>query len=643
MSIKQKNPVSVNDVFWNRYIDLVKDKVIPYQWEALNDRVEGAAPSHAIKNFKIAAGDAEGEFHGFVFQDSDVAKWIEAVGYALEERPDQQLEETCDELIQLVSRAQQPDGYLNTYYTIKEPGKRWTNLRDNHELYVGGHFIEAAVAYYEATGKRKLLDVMCRFVDYVDTVFGPEPGKLRGYDGHQEIELALLKLFRVTKEERYLRLCQFFIDTRGEQPHFFNQEAENRGEKSHRWFHDSYSYSQSHLPVREQKEAAGHAVRAVYMYTAMADLAKELNDQSLVKTCETLWTNVTQRQLYITAGIGSAEFGEAFSFDYDLPNDLAYTETCASIGLVFWAQKMLELTPNGQYADIIERALYNGTISGIQLDGTKFFYVNPLEVWPKAANHRHDYKHVKSERQPWFGCACCPPNIARLIASVGKYVYSGKDNIGFVHLYIGSETVLQLGEKKVEIKQTSDFPWNGDVTFDVSLESSSSFTLAFRIPGWAHSYELWINGKEAGSQLDNGYAYVTRNWESGDQVKLSIPMQVEILQAHPELRVNAGKVALQRGPVVYCLEEEDNGSNLPDLAIQTDQPIEASFDETLLQGVMVLEGKAVRSEVAEGLESQLYMVEGSVTRKETSFQAVPYYAWANRKTGEMAVWIRKGE
>lgn len=355
MKVQSKQQVKLTDSFWGRYQSLVREKVIPYQWQALNDQIEGAAPSHAIKNFRIAAGEEEGEFHGFVFQDSDIAKWIEAVAYSLETERDPELEKTCDEVIDLIGRAQQSDGYLNTYYTVKEPGKRWTNLRDNHELYVGGHFIEAAVAYYEATGKKKLLDIMCRFVDYVDTIFGYEEDQLRGYDGHQEMELALIRLYRVTEETRYLKLAQFFIDIRGEQPHYFHLEAEKRGDKPHRWFHDSYSYSQSHLPVREQEVATGHAVRAVYMYTAMADLANELDDDSLKKTCKTLWENVTQKQMYLTAGIGSAEFGEAFSFDYDLPNDLAYTETCASIGLVFWAKKMLALEADGVYGDVIER------------------------------------------------------------------------------------------------------------------------------------------------------------------------------------------------------------------------------------------------------------------------------------------------
>lgn len=643
MTVHSKQQVQLTDSFWCRYQSLVREKVIPYQWQALNDQIEGAAPSHAIKNFRIAAGEEEGVFHGFVFQDSDVAKWIEAVAYSLETERDLELERTCDEVIDLIGRAQQPDGYLNTYYTVKEPGKRWTNLRDNHELYVGGHFIEAAVAYYEATGKKKLLDIMCRFVDYVDTIFGDGEDQIRGYDGHQEIELALIKLYRVTEEMRYLKLAQFFIDIRGEQPHFFDLEAEKRGDKPHRWFHDSYSYSQSHLPVREQEVASGHAVRAVYMYTAMADLANELDDESLKKTCQTLWNNVTQKQMYLTAGIGSAEFGEAFSFDYDLPSDLSYTETCASIGLVFWAQKMLALEANGVYGDVIERAIYNGTISGIQLDGTKFFYVNPLEVWPKQANHRHDYKHVKAERQPWFGCACCPPNIARLITSIGSYVYSVRDHIGFVHLYIASATTFTLGDTRVEVAQASNFPWSGDIQFTVNPERSVEGTLAFRIPGWARSFSLKVNGEEAHTQVSKGYAYVTRTWNQGDEIHLEIPMEIERMVAHPNVKANAGKIALQRGPVVYCLEQVDNGENLASIEINGDSLIEERFEEELLNGVMVLSGKAKRTEVTSDVSQALYMRTEDVNTSETTFTAIPYYAWANRGEGEMTVWVRSGK
>ncbi|WP_078394383.1 glycoside hydrolase family 127 protein [Shouchella patagoniensis] len=634
-----KADVKVIDPFWGRYIDLIKEKVLPYQWAALHDEVEGAVPSHAIKNFRIAAGEEDGEFQGFVFQDSDVAKWIEAVAYTLAERPDKALESSCDELIRLIGKAQQPDGYLNTYYTIKAPGKRWTNLRDNHELYVAGHFIEAAVAYYEVTGKTSLLDAMCKFADYIAQVFGSKQGQLQGYDGHQEIELALLKLYRVTNVERYLRLSQFFIEARGKQPHFFDKEAKNRGEKEGFWFNNSYRYSQSHIPVREQQTAVGHAVRAVYMYTAMTDLAMETRDESLAETCRTLWNNVVNRQMYVTAGVGSAEYGEAFSFDYDLPNDLAYTETCASIGLVFWAKKMLELEADSRYADVMERALYNGTISGMELDGTKFFYVNPLEVWPKAAHHRHDLKHVKPNRQPWFGCACCPPNIARLIAAIGSYIYSATERTGYVHLYIGSETSLDIGGQLVELVQRSHFPWKGDVHIDVNVEKNALFTLSFRVPGWARNYQITVNGEKVVARIEKGYASIEREWQSGDQIKLSFPMEVERIHAHPKARANAGKVALQYGPIVYCVEEVDNGGGIHRLAVKTSEAIEASYQENILYGVNILTGKALRLE--DPVEEQLYVREEEIESYEVPFTAIPYYAWANRGEGEMAVWLRK--
>lgn len=358
-----------------------------------------------------------------VFQDSDVAKWLEAVAYLLEEKRDSELEALADDVIELLGRAQQPDGYLNTYYTVKEPGKRWTNLRDNHELYCAGHLIEAAVAYFQATGKRRFLDIMCKYADYIGTVFGRGEGQIPGYDGHQEIELALLKLYEATGNENYLKLSQYFIDQRGQQPHYFDQEKEARGETGAFWYDGGYRYHQAHIPVREQKQAVGHAVRALYMYTAMAGLAAKTGDESLKQACQTLWENVTKRQMYITGGVGSSAFGESFTFDFDLPNDTVYAETCAAIVLVFWARRMLELEMDGKYVDVMERALYNGTISGMDLDGKRFFYVNPLEVWPKACE-RHDKRHVKPVRQKWFSCACCPPNLARLIASIGHYIYS---------------------------------------------------------------------------------------------------------------------------------------------------------------------------------------------------------------------------
>ena len=409
--------VSIHDTFWSRYTQLVRDVVLPYQWEVLNDRVPDAELSHAVKNFRIAAGDEEGEFYGFVFQDTDIAKWLETVAYSLSISPDPELERTADEMIDLIARAQQPDGYLNTYYTIKAPELRWTNLREAHELYTAGHFIEAAVAYYEATGKRKLLDVLCRLADYIDATFGPEPEKLPGYPGHQEIELALIKLYHTTGESRYLRLSQYFLEERGKEPFYFDIEAEKRGQttifREFRQF--ERNYAQAHVPVRQQTTAEGHSVRAVYMYSAMADVARETCDAELFEACKRLWHNITTRRMYITGGIGSTSIGEAFTFDHDLPNDTMYTETCASIGLMMFAQRMLLIEEDRRYADVMEQALYNNLLSGMSQDGTCYFYVNPLEVWPEASEKSPIKKHVKTVRQKWYACACCPAQFSPAI------------------------------------------------------------------------------------------------------------------------------------------------------------------------------------------------------------------------------------
>ncbi|MFD1848597.1 glycoside hydrolase family 127 protein [Oceanobacillus bengalensis] len=632
--------VQMKDRFWNKYMEVVRKEVIPYQWNALNDRLPDTEPSHAIENLKIAAGEARGEFYGMVFQDSDVAKWLEAVAFSLENHPDQALEETADELIDLLGRAQQEDGYLNTYYTIKAPEQRWTNVRDNHELYCAGHLIEAAVAYYQVTGKRKFLDIMCNYTDYIDTVFGNEEGKIRGYPGHQEIELALVKLFDVTGNERYLELSKYFIDQRGQNPHYFDMEREKRGDTNPFFYHHGYEYHQAHEPVRDQEKAVGHSVRAIYMYAAMADLALKTNDDSLRKACERLWDNLTKKQMYITAGVGSSEFGEAFSFDYDLPNDTAYTETCASIALVFWAKRMLDLETNSKYADVMERALYNGTISGMDLDGKKFFYVNPLEVWPKACT-RHDKRHVKPVRQPWFTCACCPPNLARLISSIGHYMYSKDDNQLFVHLYAGNQTDVELNGQMVNIIQTTEYPWDEKVTLSINPETADSFTIALRIPGWCKQPELWVNGERihVGIVSKDGYAYIQRTWEKGDHIELLFPMPVRRMKSHPSVRVNAGKVALQRGPVVYCLEEVDNGKNLSNIYLPKASRFDVTFDKDLLEGVVTIKGDAVRID-PNAWEDNLY-ASNDDEQILVEIKAIPYYAWCNRSPGEMLVWINE--
>jgi len=629
--------------FWGRRVEQVREEIVPYQWRALNDKVPGAPPSHAMENFRIAAGLAKGEFYGFVFQDSDVYKWLEAVSYCLMSQPDLELERLADEVIDIIVKAQHPDGYLNTYFTIKEPKKRWTNLRDNHEMYCAGHLIEAAVAYYQATGKRKLLDAACRLADHIDSLFGPESNKWKGYRGHPEVELALVKLFKTTGDHHYLELSQFFIDQWGRNTDIYTGEEARRLVP---WFLPTQfpkppSWWQAHRPVREQCKAVGHAVMAMYLYSAMADLALETGDETLFAACERLWENVTKRRMYITGGVGSDVEGEAFTFDYDLPNDRAYAETCASIGLVLWAHRMLRLDADRKYADVMERALYNGVLSGISLDGTKYFYTNPLEVWPEACRNRHDLRHIVTERQPWFDCACCPPNIARLLASIPQYVYSQDEDAVYVHLFAASEATVELPGGRVTLIQETDYPWEEEVALRVRPEEPFEFTLAVRIPGWCRDPRLRINGDDVdlASLMEKGYARIRRKWHGGDRVELLLPMPIERVHAHPEVRAAAGKVAIMRGPIVYCLEEIDNGPNLAQIVLPRDTELAVAGKDPDLGGAVTLRGVAFRIE-GTAWGDALY-APAECERKETPITAVPYYAWCNRKPGEMAVWIRE--
>lgn len=577
-----------------------------------------------------------------VFQDSDVYKWLEAAAYILAKEDHPELEKTADQVIDLIAAAQQPDGYLNTYFTVAEPEGRWRNLREEHELYCAGHLIEAAVAYYEATGKGKVLDVACRFADYISQIFGTEQGQKRGYPGHEGLELALVKLYRVTDNRKYLELSKYFVDERGRQPHYFEQEAIARGDRhvtTHggRW--DS-RYNQSHLPVREQKEAVGHAVRAMYLYAALADLARYTRDESLHKICEALWEDVVNRKMYITGGIGSSSYGEAFTIPYDLPNDTSYTETCAAIGLVFWASRMLNLDPNGAYADVMETALYNGVLSGMALDGKSFFYVNPLEVWPAAAEHRYDQRHVKTTRQGWFRCACCPPNLARLLASLEQYIFSYHEDSIYLHLYMSSVLNIAGEADGISIEVATGYPWDGQVELTVDVAQPREFTLALRIPGWCQTPSATVNGEqlELAAIMDRGYAKVNRLWLSGDKITLDFPMPVIRLAAHPQVRENAGRVALQRGPLVYCLEEADNGPVLTDIVLPLEPEFQTTFDPELLGGVVTIEAEAYRS--ADD-DQRLYRPFSAALRK-VRIKAIPYYAWNNRGVGEMLVWIRQG-
>ncbi|MFW5980519.1 MAG: glycoside hydrolase family 127 protein [Halanaerobiaceae bacterium] len=628
--------------FWAEKLSLVNNKVIPYQYKALNDEIPAAESSHAIENFRIAAGKSDDDFQGRVFQDSDVAKWLEAAGYSLAKKPNPDLEKKVDQVIDLIAQAQQENGYLNTYFTVKEPDKKWTNLRDWHELYCAGHMIEAAVSYYKATGKDKLLQVMCDFADLIYEKFGTGPDQMRGYPGHEEIELALVKLYQVTGEERYLQLSKYFIDERGKKPNYYRKEAEARGDDPDYWDLLGYKYNQAHQPVREQKEAVGHSVRAVYLYSGMADVAKETGDKELYKACRRLWKNVTRKRMYITGGIGSSGYGESFTFDYDLPNNTAYTETCAAIGLVFWSQRMLNLDLNSEYADVMEKALYNGVLSGISLDGEKYFYVNPLEVLPEAIDKRHDHRHVKSNRQRWFGCACCPPNIARLLASIGNYIYSSDEAGIYTHLYADSELETEIGENKIKMVQETDYPWQGEVKITVTPQNKKEFTLGFRLPNWCNQPQIKINGEEIDytDLVEKGYVKITREWDKGDNIILNFPMKIKRMYSHPEVKMNAGKVALQRGPVIYCLEETDNGDNLAGIYLPRKSELSAVFEENLLGGVTAIAGKALRvsDKIVEG--DSLYR-EDAPEFKETEIKAVPYYSWNNRESGEMTVWINE--
>lgn len=643
MTLPLKN-VTIKDGFWSKYVALIKDVVIPYQWEILNDNLTDVEPSRAIRNFRIAAGEKEGEFYGMVFQDSDVAKWLEAVAYSLETHPNPQLEKIADETIDLIGRAQLEDGYLNTYYILNGLDERWTNLQECHELYCAGHMIEAGVAYYRATGKRKLLDIVCRFADHIDTIFGPEAGKKRGYPGHQEIELALFKLYEVTDEEKYLNLAKYFIDERGKEPYYFDIEWEERGRTEH--FHGmrglGRQYAQAHLPVREQTTAEGHAVRATYMYAAMADIALETGDEELLNACKTLWNNIVTKRMYITGGIGSMAHGEAFSYDYDLPNDTAYTETCAAIGLIFFAWRMLQIEPNSCYADVIEKALYNNVIAGMSLDGKRFFYVNPLEVVPEACEKNGTKMHVEPTRQKWFPCACCPPNVSRLIASLGQYIYTIKGDTLYIHQYIDNASNMEIDGDEIRIIQKTDYPWDENINVELALQGEKEFTLAFRIPGWCKNPQIYINDQvvDLYSNMENGYAMLSRSWKDGDVIQILLPMEVLKMRSNPSVRENIGRVALQCGPIIYCLEEVDNGSDLHEVRLPLDAQFDIKFEEELLGGVSIIEVDAER--VAKKWEERiLYSSDNEIQYTPSKLTFVPYYAWDNRSMGEMLVWIRE--
>ena len=661
--------VHLDDSFWKREMELVRTQMIPYQWETLNDRVADAEPSYCMHNFRVAGKitkakkeqtdfeepkytfrgfqalpedpeHLEDKFYGFVFQDSDFYKWIEAVAYSLTQHPDAELEAVADGAIEVIAQAQQENGYLDTYYIINGMDRIFTNLKDNHELCCFGHMTEAAVAYYQATGKDVLLGVACRYADFIMSCFGPEEGKRKGYPGHEIAEMALVRLYEATGEKKYLELSEFFLNERGTQPYYFDSEQTlTPAEKKKKI---RYEYHQAHIPVREQREAVGHAVRAVYLYSGMADVARITGDESMYEACRGLWDSIVSEKMYITGGIGATHVGEAFSFPFDLPNDTVYAETCASIGLVFFARRMLEIDPDSRYADVMELALHNGIISGMALDGKSFFYVNPLSVNPEACHKDERKRHVVPVRRKWFGCACCPPNLARLISSIGSYAFTERDDTLFVHLYAGGTLDKEVAGQSVKIRLSSGFPWDGHVTFGVEAKEPVEMTVAFRIPGWcAEKFEMTgAVGKEC--REEKGYLYVSGTWSPEDVVSLYFPMEPVVLQASRRVREDAGMLSVMRGPVVYCLEERDNGDHLELLSMKGTAAFTEEESGQFGEKVILLSAPGKREIAPADDAAGLYHRYEKAKYEDVALKFIPYYTWANRGENEMEVWVREG-
>ena len=545
-----------------------------------------------IRNFENAA-KGEGEHSGIFFDDSDVYKALEGIAYTLANHPDPELEHKADEWLDKFAAAQQPDGYINTFYTLTGLDRRWSNM-DKHEMYCAGHMTEAAVAYCQATGKRKLLDVSIRMADHMMTIFGP--GKRHWVPGHEEIELALVKLYTATGEEKYLDFANWLLEERG------HGHGSKGGEGN--W---NPLYYQDDKPVRAMSDIAGHAVRAMYLYCGMADVAAFRRDTGYIDAMHRLWDDVALRNMYITGGIGSSYHNEGFTEDYDLPNYEAYCETCASVGMVYWNWRMNQFTGDSKYIDVLERSMYNGALAGISLAGDLFFYVNPLA---SKGNHH---------RQAWYGCACCPSQISRFLPSIGNYIYGVSPDAVWVNLYIGNTAEFKVNGKTVRLRQESGYPWHGAITLTVESASAPlKEAIRLRLPGWCTSYAIEVNDERVVSPVtDRGYAVLERKWKAGDRITLSLDMPVEVVAADPRVAANTGKRAIQRGPLVYCAEEIDNRDGFDRVALSPETTYQAAFQPLLLNGVMTV----------------------TATDSNRSFTLIPYYAWDNREAGEMKVWL----
>ena len=652
--------IVITDPFWLHYRSVVRHEMIPYQWKVLNDEIDvriererddSSIPnekSHALENFRIAAGIHTGRHYGWVFQDSDVYKWLEAVAYSLMEEADESLKKMADSVVDLIAQAQEADGYLGTYFTIEEPDRKFRSLINSHELYCAGHFMEAAAAYYEAVGNQKVLDTARKRAVCIETALGPE-GEF-GYDGHEEIEIGLMKLYHLTGEERYLRLSRHFLRIRGTDEDFFGEQRKTDpgtrpliGGMEQR----TRQYFQVHRPPVEQDTAEGHAVRLVYMCTAMADVAASAGDRDMLDACRRIWRNIVDRRMYVAGGSGSTVQGEAVTFDYDLPNDTMYCETCASVGLIFFAAQMLRNENIGEYGDVMERALYNTVLAGTALDGKHFFYVNPLEVNPAASGSDPCKSHVKPVRPEWLGCACCPPNLARLLASVDRYIYTVKDDLCLVNLYISSTADLSVSGGSVKLTQVTDYPESGTIRIRVSAQQDHPIDLGLRIPGWSRTYKAAMDGASCTDEIsgnagsfENGYFYF-RNLTGEHEIVLELCMEPRFWRANPRVRDDIGKAALTRGPVVYCLEEADNGKNLHLLSVDPAGNTEEEEEQGALGHIIRItaEGKRIR-EPDEGEGLYRPADEAILQEEDVRLSFIPYYTWANRGSNEMCVWVR---
>jgi uncharacterized protein len=618
--------IRLTDPFWSHWQRVLVESTLPAQFDQI-------VATGRLENFLRAGRGERGGHQGRFYNDSDVYKWVEACAYALAVCPDAELRRRMEEVIGAIVGAQEEDGYLNTFFQLEHPHLKYRNLNTMHELYCGGHLIEAGVAVYENLGDRRLLDAALAYADHVAGIFGPDAR--RGYCGHQEIELALLRLSRVAGQTKYSDLARWMVEERGRAPSVF--EAEFDDEEAMALSPQAYGYlrkegryrgeyAQDHAPIREHREIVGHAVRAMYFYMAATELADGQDDRELEEALFAIWNNLTGRRMYVTGGIGPSAHNEGFTGDYDLPNLSAYAETCASCGLIFWGHRLLQLTANSDFADVVERALYNGALSGVSYDGGRFFYTNPLE---SRGGH---------ERTAWFDCACCPPNLARLLGSLPQYVVGVWDDAFFVHIPAGFEADATFGDVPVKIRLEGNYPWSGKMTLSVEPARPVEFALYLRIPDWADEIELEIEGDEEPAEYEAGYAVFRRTWRAGDRLRIEFDMQPRWVEAHPKVRENLGRVALTRGPLVYAAEAHDVGFAPQLLTVDAEAPVEVR--ERKKPGPHVaLEVEAVAEE--ETFAEGLYAPIGTAERGEQSALFLPYYLWNNRGPTDMQVWVRR--